>query len=280
MQDEHGQIDTGDRDAGGVNTGSIVPNGSGGSVDRNAVTITSESGALISLIERAARDPSVDIDKMERLFQMYERVEQRRAVQAYNAAMAAAQEEMPAVVKNRENNHTKARYADLYAIADECLPIIHKHGFGLSFAECTATAPGCMGISCRASHSGGHAEVYTFNVPVDATGSQGKTNKTQTQAYGSTFTYGRRYATCGVFNIIITDKDGNSSAGDGLVSAEQKSEIEALIRDTEANIGWICERYEISDISQMTTAQFKEAKAGLSARKRAIAEAAKKRSVQ
>ncbi len=30
--------------------------------------IANEAGALISMIERAARDPSVDIDKMERLF--------------------------------------------------------------------------------------------------------------------------------------------------------------------------------------------------------------------
>ena len=266
---------TGNGHHNGVGAGAVVPHGAGGGA--TGTPVVSESAALISMIERAARDPHIDIDKMERLFQMHERVEQRRAVQAYNAAMAAAQEEMPAVVKNKENKHTNARYADLFAIADECLPVIHKYGFGLSFSECKATEPNCMGISCRASHSGGHAEVYTFNVPIDATGSQGKTNKTQTQAYGSTFTYGRRYATCGVFNIIITDKDGNTEQANAgvLITVEQRVELEAIIKRTEADLGWILKRYEIPDLSYMTKAQFAEAKAGLSARERA-----QKRSVQ
>jgi len=33
-----------------------------------------ESAALISIISRAASDPNVDIDKMERLLQMQERI--------------------------------------------------------------------------------------------------------------------------------------------------------------------------------------------------------------
>ena len=59
--------------------------------------VTSEAGALISMIERAARDPAVDIAKMERLFDMQERAEKRRAETAFNAAMAAAQAELEPV---------------------------------------------------------------------------------------------------------------------------------------------------------------------------------------
>jgi hypothetical protein len=212
------------------------------------------------MIERAARDPNVDIDKMERLFQMHERIEARRAVQAYNAAMARAQEEMPAVAKNKQNEHTKARYADMYAIADECLPVAHKHGFGLSFSECKATEPGCMGISCRASHRDGHAETYTFNVPLDATGSQGKVNKTQTQAYGSTFTYGRRYATCGVFNIIITDKDGNATKPDtDTITDEQAEQIKKALDDTGGELPRFCNYYKLTKLGDLPASKFDEA---------------------
>ena len=49
-------------------------------IDRQEVTraaqqmpAQTETAALISMIERAARDPSVDITKMERLFEMAER---------------------------------------------------------------------------------------------------------------------------------------------------------------------------------------------------------------
>lgn len=228
------------------------------------VAVAGESAALLAMIERAARDPSVDIDKMERLFQMHERIEQRRAVQAYNAAMAAAQEEMPAVVKNKTNLHTKARYADLYAIADECLPVIHQHGFGLSFSECKATEPNCMGIACRASHRDGHAENYTFNVPVDSAGSQGKVNKTQTQAYGSTFTYGRRYATCGVFNIIITDKDGNAAEPpDSFITDEQAEQIKKALDDTGGHLPRFCAYWKLEKLTDLPAAKLDAAMASI-----------------
>ena len=37
------------------------------------------AGGILAIIERAARDPSVDIDKMERLIAMQERVQSREA---------------------------------------------------------------------------------------------------------------------------------------------------------------------------------------------------------
>lgn len=251
----------------------VAPVDNGGAHAQRSVAVagTTESSALISMIERAARDPNVDIEKMERLFQMHERVEQRRAVQAYNAAMSAAQEAMPAVIKNKTNDHTKAKYADLFAIADECLPVIHRHGFGLSFSECKATEPNCMGIACRASHNGGHAETYVFNVPLDVAGSQGKVNKTSTQAYGSTFTYGRRYATCGVFNIIITDRDGNPTSE--TITDEQAEQIKDALDAAGISIQQFARKYKLEKIADLPLTLFGEAM-------RAIAAAAKNRSVQ
>lgn len=226
-----------------------------------------EASALISMIERAARDPNVDIVKMERLFDMRERVAARAAEAAFNAAMAAAQAEIAPVAKNKSNTHNRSKYADLYAIADKALPVAHKHGFGLSFSEFRSEIPNHLGVACKVTHAAGHSERYEFNVPVDAAGSQGKVNKTATQAYGSTFTYGRRYATCGVFNIAIKDDDGNAHpGGNGMVTEDQVAELNNLISETQADAGWICEHYSIETLADMTTKQFGEAKSGLTAR--------------
>lgn len=208
--------------------------------DTTDIAQPNEGAALIGMIERAARDPNVDIDKMERLFSMHQQMQDRQAIAAFNAAMAAAQSEMPAVLKNKQNDHTKSKYADLYAIADAALPVIHKHGFGLSFSECEATKDNCIGIACRASHSGGHSERYTFNIPVDKAGSQGKTNKTDVQAYGSTMTYGRRYATCGVFNIAIQDSDGNEPKTD-CINEDQQEQMKVLLVGKDDEISLLAE---------------------------------------
>jgi hypothetical protein len=50
--------------------------------------------ALVNIIARAASDPNVDVDKLERLLAMQERVLAREAEQAFNAALLAAQDEI------------------------------------------------------------------------------------------------------------------------------------------------------------------------------------------
>lgn len=225
----------------------------------------SEGAAIIQMIERAARDPSVDLDKMERLFAMHERVQSRSAQEQFNAAMAAAQAEIAPVARNKKNEHSGAKYADLFAIADKALPIAHQHGFGLSFSEFKSEQPNCLGVACKVSHAGGHSERYEFNVPLDRAGSQGKVNKTETQAYGSTFTYGRRYATCGVFNIAITDDDGGSkSAVDDRDAA--LAALRVLVSKAGADEGKICNHFSVESFDDLTARQISEASAGLSAR--------------
>lgn len=234
-----------------------------------AVPAPDESAALISMIERAARDQSVDIDKMERLFQMHERASQRRAEGAFNAAMAAAQADIAPVARNKENRHTQSRYADLFAIADKALPIAHRHGFGLSFSEFKSDVPNCLGVECEVTHAAGFSKRYRFNVPVDKAGSQGRVNKTDTQAYGSTFTYGRRYATCGVFNIAVKDMDGNQPpASSETITEAQQDELRALIAETNSDLAKFLAIGGVEDLSDILASQFGAAKAKLLAKKK------------
>lgn len=236
--------------------------------------VLNESTALVAMIERAARDPSVDIEKMERLFLMHEKMQARASEAAYNAAMAAAQAEIAPVAKNKANEHTKSRYADLYAIADQVMPTIHGHGFGLSFFECPSDKPGHQGIECRVSHAAGHSETHRFNIPVDAAGSQGKVNKTATQAYGSTFTYGRRYATCGVFNIAIGDNDGNAQKEpDTGLTEEQEDQLRTALDEANTDIAAFCAYFKISKFADLPASKLADA---LTALRKKKAEAAKK----
>lgn len=230
-------------------------------------SVSGETAALLSMIEHAARDPTVDIDKMERLFNMKERIEQRAAEAAFNSSMAAAQEKMPAVIRNKENKHTRSTYADLYAIADAALPVAHEHGFGLSFSECQATAPGCMGIACEVTHSSGHSKRYTYNIPLDKAGSQGTVNKTDVQAYGSTFTYGRRYATCGVFNVAITDSDGNPPPAEAAptITEDQQIELREILLSLDRDEKRFCTYFGFERLAAIPAADFEKAKRAASA---------------
>jgi hypothetical protein len=228
-----------------------------------------ESEALISMIERAARDPDVNIDKMERLFDMHEKMLDRQAAAKFHAAMADAQAEMPTVAKNKDNKQTNSKYADLYAIADVALPVIHKHGFGLSFSQAAASQDGCMGIACTVSHRDGHSREYQFDVPMDGAGFKGNANKTPTHAFGSTFTYGRRYATCGVFNIVVEDRDGNNP-GD-LITEEQAELLATKLDEAEADVPAFCKFFKIEKFGDLPAAKYSNALRMIEQRKKKAA---------
>ena len=70
-----------------------------------------EAGNLIHVIAAAARDPSVDIDKMERLWAMHEQLTNRANEASFNAAMNKAQSEMGRISADAENPQTRSQYA-------------------------------------------------------------------------------------------------------------------------------------------------------------------------
>ena len=49
-----------------------------------------DSLPIVEVIRRAASDPSVDVEKLERLMLMHERVMERNAEAAFNEAMRAS----------------------------------------------------------------------------------------------------------------------------------------------------------------------------------------------
>lgn len=181
-----------------------------------------EGTALIRVIERAASNPSIDVEKMERLFALHERILERNAEMAFNEAMSACQREMPRVERDAQNQQTNSWYTKLETLSDAAVPVYTKHGFSLSFGEEDCQKEGHIRVICYCSHSGGHTRKYRGDVPLDIAGIKGNPNKTPTHAFGSTKSYGRRYLTLDIFNIVMVDEDDDGQAGGGPQPAGDK----------------------------------------------------------
>lgn len=199
------------------------------------------SGGMVAMIERIVMDPSIPIDRLEQMLAMKERMEDRAredqdriAKRAYFAAMSKCQTEMPVVLKNQKNTHTKSEYADLAAIERQAMPVIHKHGFAVSFQPDGYEGNGDLRIKWEISHADGHSRSDVAFIPIDNKGAQGTVNKTGTQAFGSTATYGRRYLLCMLFNISTgDDNDGNAvKAPAKTVTDEQVVELREMVEAT------------------------------------------------
>ncbi len=174
-----------------------------------------QAGAtILEIVARAASDPAVDMDKLERLMAMQERALARQAEQEFNAALNRAQSRVGRVSADATNPQTRSQYAT-YAKLDKALrPIYTAEGFSLSFDTGDGAAEGSVRVLCRVSHSGGHTRTYQADMPVDGKGAKGNDVMTKTHAMGSGMSYGMRYLLKMIFNIAIgeTDDDGNGAA--------------------------------------------------------------------
>ncbi|WP_448647130.1 ERF family protein [Pseudomonas mohnii] len=180
----------------------------------------SEAATILSVIQRAAADPKCDIEKMERLMAMHERMQAKTAETEFNAALSRVQSEMGRIAADATNSQTRSQYATYGKLDSALRPKYTKEGFSLSFG--TEPAPeGMVGMVCFVSHGGGHTREYRAHVPSDGKGAKGGDVMTKTHAFGSGTSYGMRYLLKMIFNVAIgeEDDDGNGATGDDFRNA-------------------------------------------------------------
>jgi hypothetical protein len=197
------------------------------------------SDSLLNFVGRAMADPTIDAGKLEVLVRLQREIVADDARLRFNRAMSAAQGEMAPIVRDARNASTSSRYAKLETIDAAIRPIYVRHGFHLSFNSEVTGGPS-QRIVCDVAHEAGHVKPVSLDAGLDLSGSKGKPNKTELHGLGSTISYLRRYLTCMVFNLVLTDEDndgnrvraGAEDRDDGeLAGASQAAELYTLLRD-------------------------------------------------
>jgi hypothetical protein len=229
---------------------------------------------FLSVVERLASNPNIDAKIIELMLDRQERAADRDAQRLYNAAMVKVQGEIPSIIKNQRNNQTNSNYADLDAILRVVRPIMTKHGLAISFSEGHATADAPLAddhirIVAKVMHEGGHTEIMEDDFPIDSAGIKGSVNKTGIHAKGSTFSYGRRYMTCKIFQISTGDDDDGNSAGSRCISEKQLSQIVDMIAATETDELKFLEFMKVGSLEAIPANHFNKAMAALQAKARA-----------
>jgi hypothetical protein len=237
-----GAVDAGGDLGRGVNLGGGVRDGDGhparGDGRSDVVSVRpirlpsagqSEAAALISMIERAAANPDIDIDRIERMYAMYERAAARNSRAAYDMALADMQPELPVIDKTASIQHGDkliAKYARWEDIAVPVTKVLAKFGFSLSFK--VAQEDNRVVVTAILAHREGHREETSFPFPIDSGGA-----KSPIQAIGSSISYGKRYAAGLLLNIITKGEDDDAKAAgmdaDKTITDKQADEIRTLL---------------------------------------------------
>src|SRR5215468_4577915 len=187
--------------------------------------LSDNPSTVLALIERVALAPRANVEKLDRMMAMYERLKAKEAELAFNGAKGRILKKLAGIkiVKNRsvvpesdkagsqKGTFEAFRYAPLEEIDKHLRPLLAEEEMDLSYSD-EPCEGGDILVRGRLKHlPGGHYEDSFMPAPPDTTG--GKSN---VQAVGSTNSFLRRYIACNIFNIVVVgdDDDGNGGAID------------------------------------------------------------------
>lgn len=256
-----------------------------------AITPVSEATALIQMIERAARDPAVDIAKMRELLAMKKEIEQERARIAYDEAFSRMWPHIPTIDQNgrivihnkddRQKNVAKPRieqstpYALMADINEAIKPVLSQYGFAI-FHRSKVLPDGKISVTgIMTGH--GHREETSFDAQHDSTGS-----KNSVQAVASTISYGIRQTTRLLANVtsrapqdMRADDDGKAAGAGDTISADQYDLLFARMTALKVNSEGFFKRLKIDSLGDLPSARFDDAAALLDMKERQNQDAVK-----
>lgn len=193
--------------------------------------------AVVAGMMKAVLDRGVtqaDVSAVEKLTELYERMQAKSAEQEFNRAFVALQREMPKVQATQPvpNNDGTIRYmfAPYESIMEQVQPFLVKHGFTVSFS--TRYDQARIVKICTLRHTAGHSVTNEFAVRIG----QGPPKASETQADGAAGTYAKRFALCDALNIVC-EKDDDARAEGGSISKAQAESLRKRVRASGSDEG-------------------------------------------
>lgn len=171
-----------------------------------AVPVSGDGRTLMLIIERATRDPSFDIERIEQLLKLKERWDANEARKAFVEAMAEFKKTPPQIFKNkhvgfdskRTGGSTSYDHATHAEVTYKIIAGLAAQGF--SHRWVTTQPDGQVCVECVITHRLGHSESQSMQAPPDTSGS-----KSPVQAIASTKTLLERYTLLAATGLSTTD---------------------------------------------------------------------------
>jgi len=223
-----------------------------------------DAAVLMDIISRAAGDTNYDLDRMDRLFAMYQAMQKRDEERLFDEAMAIAQATMKSVAADKDNSQTRSKYASYAALDGAIRPIYTEQGFSLSFRTMPVLTENFINLVCRISHKGGASRDVELLIPADGKGAKGGDVMTKTHAIGSAITYGMRYLLKMIFNLAVGDSeddDGNRAGGqnDSAITSSQAELIRQKLISTGADLTKFLAFFKVESVVDLRASQFRTA---------------------
>ena len=206
---------------------------------------------LHAVIERGVTQENVGA--LDKLCDLYERMEARNAEKQFAAAFVALQAEMPKVKAVRSipshDGTVRSRFAPYEEIMTQVAPLLQKHGFTVTFS--TDYKEGRIVKTCTLQHVAGHSRSNQFAVRIGS----GPPKASEAQADGAASTYAKRFALCDALNIVI-DVDVDAAAEGHPITPEQAESLRQRVQETATDEKRFLSYAGAATFEEITTSKF------------------------
>lgn len=223
-----------------------------------AVAAVAPAQTLEQFLIRAASDPTFDVDKLERLIALKERMDAAQREKAFFESLALAQAEMPQIDQNGLIDYGagkgKIPYAKLEDIDAIIRPLYSPYGFSVSWNSSSVMDGKMVRVEGTfAAH--GHKETREMTAPIDTSG-----GKNGTQGVASTIAYGKRQITKMFWNLIERGKDVDGARLKDLqpITQEQADTINTRLQDCRADIDAFKRIFKVEKLADLKAGQLSE----------------------
>lgn len=238
-----------------------------------APLVPGEPEAFMSVIARAATDPSVDVEKMQKLWEIYKNIVAWNAERAFNSAFSELQAKLPVITEHGKievNDKVRSEYARFEDINDVLKPLLAEHGFGLMFK--VKAEKDTVTVIPILLHKDGYREVgEPMELGADTSGS-----KNSVQSMGSSTSYAKRYALIPFLNITTRGEDDDGYEGGAhLINETQEANIQALLDETkypkDKLLKWVSTKVkrQLTALNQIPQSQYADVMSGLEKKRNA-----------
>lgn len=190
---------------------------------------------------RQAVDRGANIEELDRLIQLKERMEASEAKQAFTSAMVQFKSNPPKVRTNQTGTvrpkDGKAgfeyRYADLAAVCEQVIASLAA--VRVTHHWTTHQEASLVHVTCTLTHELGHSLSTTLMASPDDSG-----GKNRIQAIGSAVTYLRRYTLLAITGIAVESEGDDDGAGG--ITQDERAELRTEARQ-------LRQRHSASDLA-------------------------------
>jgi len=212
---------------------------------------TTTETSMIAIIEKAIINPEVDVEKMQALLDVQERIMDKHAQIAFNQSMVATIVEIPSFEKATSGHNYK--YATFEQINKVVKPILASHNLYVTFLTDFQSDNYVM-VTAEITHKDGFSKKTSMRFPFDSTGS-----KNEVQAVASAISYGKRYMQNALLNITTHGEDDDGFASERTIGKAEIARLNNGLGISGVDLTVFCKSMNVERLSEIKVDNLSEA---------------------